>query len=144
LNGVEEIVHTFPWYIKYFANQVLKKEGIPVLLSPTPEFSFVDGKIPETNKYQEYMKTISEELNILYIDHYSYIANNMESVGEDSIKDSKWFPIDNIHTSQEAAESNAKMIINGIKCLNNEGLISILNEQEKNANYPCLNKKWYI
>lgn len=65
----------------------------------------------------------------------------MESVGEDSIKDSKWFPIDNIHTSQEAAESNAKMIINGIKCLNNEGLISILNEQEKNANYPCLNKK---
>ena len=37
------------------------------------------------------MKNISEELNILYIDHYNYIANNMESVGEDNIKNSKWF-----------------------------------------------------
>ena len=141
LDGVEEIVHTFPWYIKYFANQVLKKEGIPVLLSPTPEFSFVNGKISKTNKYQEYMKAVSDELKILYIDHYTYIVNNMESVGEDKIKDSKWFPIDNVHTSPEAAESNAKMLINGIKCLNNEDLISILNEEEKNDNYSCLNKE---
>ena len=141
LDGVEEIVHTFPWYIKYFANQALKKEGIPVLLSPTPEFSFIDGKISKTNKYKEYMKAISDELKILYIDHYSYIANNMESLGEYNIKDNKWFPIDNVHTSPEAAESFAKILINGIKCLNNEDLISILNEEEKNANYPCLNKE---
>ena len=141
MNGSEEIVHTFPWYIKYFANQVLKKEAIPVLLSPTPEFSFVDGKIAKTNKYQEYMKAVSDELKILYIDYYSYIANNMESVGEDNIKQNKWFPIDNVHTSPEAAESNAKLLINGIKCLNNEDLISILNEEEKDANYPCLNKE---
>ena len=141
VDGIEEIVHTFPWYIKYFANQVLTKEGIPVLLSPTPEFSFVDGKISKTNQYQEYMKSVSNELKILYIDHYSYIANNMESLGENYIKENNWFPIDKVQTSPEAAESNAKMLINGIKCLNNEDMISILNEEELNSDYPCLNKE---
>ena len=140
IDGVEEIVHTFPWYIKYFVNQVLTKEGIPVLLSPTPEFSFVNGKIPKTNKYQEYMESVANELKILYIDHYSYIANNMETLGENTIKERNWFPIDKIQTSPEAAESNAKMLINGIKCLNNEDLISILNEEEINNDYSCLNK----
>ena len=44
VNGKEVVVNTFPWYIRYFANQVLEKVTTPLILSLTPNFSFVDGK----------------------------------------------------------------------------------------------------
>ena len=138
VNGVKETIHTFPWYIKYFATQVLNKGATPVLLSLTPNFKFTNGKITESQKYQEYMKTVSEELKIAFIDLYSYIQKNYESLGDQYLKNNNWFPSDSIHTSPEAANFNAKMIINAINCQKIEDLINNINSEGNAIDYPCL------
>jgi surface protein len=138
VNGVNETVHTFTWYIRYFANQVLVKGATPVLLSLTPDFKFTDGKIAESNKYQGYMKTVAEDLKIPYIDLYNYIKKNYESFGEQYLKNNNWFPSDTIHTSPEAANFNAKMVITAIKCQKIEDLIDNINSEGNTIGYPCL------
>lgn len=137
LNGVEEVVHTFPWYIRYFANQVLQKGATPLVLSLTPNFSFTNGKVPEPSRFAGYMKLVSDELKIPFIDHYNYIARNWEKLGEAYIKKNNWFPTDYKHTSPEAADFNAKMIISGIKCQKIQDLVAILNSKAGTVNYPC-------
>ena len=138
VNGVEEVVHTFPWYIRQMANQVLKKGATPLLLSLTPNFSFVDGKVSEPPRFAGYMKLVAEELNIPFIDHYRYIAKNWEILGENYIKENNWFPADKKHTAPDAANFNAKMIINAIKCQKIEDLLSVLNSEGNDVSFACL------
>ena len=138
VNGKDEVVHTFPWYIRYFANQVLEKGATPLVLSLTPNFSFVDGKIPEPSRFAGYMKLVSEELKIPFIDHYNYIARNWEVLGEKYIREHNWFPADYKHTSPEAADFNAKMVISGIKCKKIKDLLDVLGSKADTVNYPCM------
>ena len=126
VNGKEEIVHTFPWYIRYFANQVLEKGATPVVLSLTPNFSFENGKVVEPSRFAGFMKLVSDELNIPFIDHYNYIARNWEILGEGYIREHNWFPTDYKHTSPEGADFNAKMVVSAIKCQNIEDLVAVL------------------
>jgi lysophospholipase L1-like esterase len=138
VNGKEEVVHTFPWYIRYFANQVLEKGATPLVLSLTPNFSFVDGKVPEPSRFAGFMKLVSDELKIPFIDHYNYIARNWEVLGEKYIKEHNWFPADYKHTSPEAADFNAKMVISGIKCQKIPDLVEALGSKADTVNYPCM------
>ena len=107
-------------------------------MSLTPNFPFVDGKIPEPSRFAGFMKLVSEELNIPFIDHYNYIALNWDILGEKYIKEHNWFPSDYKHTSPEAADFNAKMIISGIKCQKIEDLVAVLSDKAGAVNYPCL------
>ena len=138
VNGKEEIVHTFPWYIRYFANQVLEKGATPVVLSLTPNFSFENGKVVEPSRFAGFMKLVSDELNIPFIDHYNYIARNWEILGEGYIREHNWFPTDYKHTSPEGADFNAKMVVSAIKCQNIEDLVAVLSAKAETVNYPCL------
>ena len=138
VNGKDEIVHTFPWYIRYFANQVIEKGATPLVLSLTPNFSFVDGKIPEPSRFAGYMKLVSEQLKIPFIDHYNYIARNWEVMGEKYLREHNWFPTDYKHTSPEAADFNAKMVISGIKCQKIQDLLEVLGSKADTVNYPCM------
>ena len=138
VNGKEEIVHTFPWYIRYFANQVLEKGATPVVLSLTPNFSFENGKVVEPSRFAGFMKLVSDELKIPFIDHYNYIARNWEVLGEGYIREHNWFPADYKHTSPEGADFNAKMVVSAIKCQNIEDLVAVLSAKAETVNYPCL------
>ena len=138
VNGKEEIVHTFPWYIRYFANQVLEKGATPVVLSLTPNFSFENGKVVEPSRFAGFMKLVSDELKIPFIDHYNYIARNWEILGEGYIREHNWFPTDYKHTSPEGADFNAKMVVSAIKCQNIEDLVAVLSAKAETVNYPCL------
>ncbi|ORX83924.1 SGNH hydrolase [Anaeromyces robustus] len=136
-NGQQEVVHTFPWYIRQMAKQVQAKGATPLLLSLTPNFSFVDGKIPEGSRFQGFMKLVSDEMKIPYIDLYSYIARQYERLGENYLKTNNWFPSDYKHTSPAAADFNAQLIINAIKCQKINDLIAALNDKGRNVNYAC-------
>ena len=138
VNGVEEIVHTFPWYIRQMAGQVIEKGATPVLLSLTPNFSFSDGKVVEPSRFAGYMKLVSDELKIPFIDLYNYIARNWEILGEKYLKENNWFPTDYKHTSPDAADFNAKMIVNAIKCQKIPDLLLALNNKGNAVIYPCL------
>jgi len=136
-NGQREVVHTFPWYIRQMCNEVIGKGAKPVLLSYTPNFSFTDGKVGEGSRFQGYMKLVGNEMNIPYIDLYSLIARKWEELGENYIKNNNWFPTDYKHTSPVAADFNAQMIVTGIKCVNIQDLIAVLNNKGKAVNNAC-------
>ncbi len=138
VNGVEEVVHTFPWYIRQMAGQVIEKGATPLLLSLTPNFSFIDGKVEEPSRFAGYMKLVSDELKIPFIDHYHYIATNWEILGEQYLIDNVWFPTDKKHTSPAAADFNAKMVVTAIKCQKIPDLLPALNEKGNAVNYSCL------
>ena len=138
VNGKEEVVHTFPWYIRYFANQVLEKGATPLVLSLTPNFTFENGKVPQPSRFAGFMKLVSEELKIPFIDLYNYIARNWEILGEAYIREHNWFPADYKHTSPEGADFNAKMVVSGIKCQKIEDLVAVLSAKAETVNYPCL------
>lgn len=142
VNGAKEVVHTFPWYIKYFANQVKDKGATPLLMSHTPTFTFKNGKVGQAGKFAEYMKMVSNELKIPFIDHYNYIARNWEFLGEKYLREHNWFPNDHTHTSPEGADFNAKMVISAIKCEKIKDLVDVLGKKADTVNYPCyLSKK---
>jgi len=136
-NGQQEVVHTFPWYIRQMCNQVIEKGAKPVLLSYTPNFSFVDGKIGEGSRFQGFMKLVATEMNLPYIDLYSLIARKWEELGEQYIQNNNWFPTDYKHTAPPAADLNAQLIVTGIKCVDIVDLIAVLNDKGKNVNHQC-------
>jgi len=132
-----EIVHTFPWYIRQMAKQVLDKGATPVLMSNTPNFSFNKGKVPASGRFGGYMKLVAEEMKIPFIDHYNYIARQWEKLGENNIKSKNWFPTDYKHTAPGAADFNAQMIVNAAKCQNIKDLVSALNTKGNQVKYSC-------
>jgi len=132
-----EIVHTFPWYIRQMAKQVLDKGATPVLMSNTPNFSFNKGKVPASGRFGGYMKLVAEEMKIPFIDHYNYIARQWEKLGEIGIKSKNWFPTDYKHTAPGAADFNAQMIVNAAKCQNIKDLVSALNTKGNQVKYSC-------
>ncbi|OUM63229.1 carbohydrate esterase family 12 protein, partial [Piromyces sp. E2] len=85
VNGKNEVVHTFSWYIRQMVNQVKAKGATPVLLSNTPNFNFNKGKLPAAGRFQGYMKLVATEAKIPFIDHYNYIARQWEKLGENYI-----------------------------------------------------------
>ena len=107
-------------------------------MSLAPNFSFVDGKVPEASRFAGFMKLVSEELNIPFIEHYNYIALNWDIMGEKYIREHNWFPSDYKHTSPEAADFNCKILISAIKCQKIEDLIEVLSDTSDTINYPCL------
>jgi lysophospholipase L1-like esterase len=133
-NGQKEDVHTFPWYIRQMCKEVIAKGAKPVLLSYTPNFSFSNGKIGEGSRFQGYMKLVATEMKIPYIDLYSLIARKWEELGENYLKQNNWFPTDYKHTSAAGADFNAQMIITGIKCVEIQDLIAVLNNKGKSVN----------
>jgi lysophospholipase L1-like esterase len=138
VDGVEEVVHTFPWYIRQMAGQVIEKGATPLLLSLTPNFSFVDGKVEEPSRFAGYMKLVSDELKIPFIDLYHYIARNWEILGEQYLIDNEWLPTDKKHTAPAAADFNAKMVVTGIKCQKIPDLLPALNDKGKAVDFSCL------
>eukprot|EP00833_Pecoramyces_ruminatium_P014926 jgi/Orpsp1_1/1188958/evm.model.d7180000068520.1 len=136
-NGQQEVVHTFPWYISEMCKQVIAKGAKPVVLSYTPNFSFTNGKVGEGSRFQGFMKLVGTRLDIPYIDLYSLIARKWEELGEAYIKNNNWFPTDYKHTSPEAADFNAQMVVTGIKCVNIPDLVAVLNNKGKGVNNQC-------
>lgn len=137
-SGEKEVVHTFPWYIRQMANQVLAKKAHPILLTQTPRKIFTNGKIESPGRFHDYMIMVAKELNIPCINMFKYIARQYESLGEAYLNNNNWFPVDYLHPSPVAADFDAKLLVNAFKkCQPISELISELNDQGKAIDYDC-------
>ncbi|ORX86679.1 SGNH hydrolase [Anaeromyces robustus] len=137
-SGEKEVVHTFPWYIRQMANQVLAKKAHPILLTQTPRKIFTNGKIETPGRFHDYMIMVAKELNIPCINMFKYIARQYESLGEAYLNNNGWFPVDYLHPSPTAADFDAKLLVNAFsKCQPISELIAVLNDKGKAVNYDC-------
>ncbi|NLB69933.1 MAG: hypothetical protein GX804_09700, partial [Lentisphaerae bacterium] len=113
-NGSTNIVHSYGWYLRKFANDAKDKGAKPIIFSPIPRSLFRDGKVIRSASLRDWAKEAAEQVNVPFLDVNSLIADCYDEMGEDAIK-----PLfaDRSHTKPEGAALNAKCIARGIRDL---------------------------
>ncbi|KAJ3044614.1 hypothetical protein HDV00_001540 [Rhizophlyctis rosea] len=112
-NGVQETVHTFPWYLEQ-ATALLKGKGATVIISSqTPNNGWTNGKISAGPRFVAYAELAAKNSNVQYVDHYTYTANEYNKIGEAAT--AKYFgATDHTHTTPAGAQIVAQAFVKGI------------------------------
>jgi rhamnogalacturonan acetylesterase len=114
LNGHEELVHTYGWYIRHYIEDTRGKQATPILLSLTIRNIWApgpDGKphIERDMGYDAEINQIAKDQQVAYVDMATVEADRLEALGPE--KTALLFPIDHTHTSAEGAERNAESVV---------------------------------
>lgn len=125
VTGKHEIIHTFGWYMRKFITDTRGKGAKPIVLSLTVRNIWKDGKVERgSGHYSQWSAVIAESQNVPFIDLTQIIADQYEFMGQ--VKVATFFPVDHTHTSSEAANFNAAMVVSGIKTLTDCPLVNYL------------------
>lgn len=113
-----QVVYTYGWYIRKFANDVLSKGGIPVVLSSTPRNDWTpDGKMRRVmGNYKEWAKEAADAAGALFIDLNEISYQKLSRMGNKEKVD-PYFKNDHTHTSLKGAQLNAQSVAEGTKAL---------------------------
>jgi rhamnogalacturonan acetylesterase len=141
IRKMKEIVHSYGWYMRKYANETMAKGAVAIICSPVPRADWKDarpddphlndfrptdssgravgqavgrGKIVRTH-YSEWAEQSADETGAYFIDLNERIAIAYEQM--DTVKVKSFFPADHTHTNKEGAELNAKKVVEGIKDL---------------------------
>lgn len=125
-DGTPEIVHTFGWYARKWIADVRAKKAMPVLMSQTVYNRWENGHYARRlgNVYN-WTKQVAEAEKVLFLDHSNLIADRYEQLGQDAVK--PFFAADSLHTTTFGAIVNAELFVAGVKALQLEPLVSVLN-----------------
>jgi rhamnogalacturonan acetylesterase len=113
-----ETIHTYGWYMrKYIADTKIKK-ATPILLTVTIRNIWTndaDGHphIERDMGYDETIKQLAKDQNILLADMATVEADHLEALGPE--KTALLFPIDHTHTSPEGAELAAQSVATALR-----------------------------
>lgn len=123
-NGGPEEVFTYGHYLRLFIRQAKAKGAIPVVLSPTPNNRWPEGKIFRlTDTYTAWAKEVAKEENVLFIDLNDISADKFDRLGE---MKGKSLYMDSVHTNKEGAIMNGQSVVDGIRSIVNFSLIQYL------------------
>lgn len=114
-----EVVHTFGWYLRKYANEAKAKGVTVILCSLVPRNNFDDsGKIKRpVPYYPQWTKQVAEQSNAAFIDLHELTAQVYEAIGSEKVKERFFTPKDNIHTNRVGADLNAQKVVEGVKTL---------------------------
>jgi len=120
IRKVQEVVHTYGWYMRKYVSDIKAKGAIPIICSPIPRNTWKDGKSDGSNNqnsYGQWAKEVAVQTNTYFIDLNKMIADDYDAEGEAKVK-STYFGTDATHTLEAGAQLNAKFVIEGIKSFN--------------------------
>ena len=115
IRKMKEIVHSYGWYMRKYANDTKAKGAVSIICSPIPRDSWKNGKIAPTD-YTGWAKQVSEETGSYYIDLNERIASTYEKMDTAAVH--KFFPADHTHTNLEGAKLNAEIVAGELKKIN--------------------------
>ena len=116
IRKMKEVVHSYGWYMRRYANEAKAKGAIPIICSLIPRKEWKEGKIVRNEKsYALWAKQVAEQTGSYFIDLNELVASQYEKM--DTAKVSSFFPADHTHTNKEGAELNASIVVKGIKAL---------------------------
>ncbi|GEM_PF-289848 len=126
-DGKQEVVHSYGWYLRYFVQQAKAKGVKPVVLSPVPRNSFVEGfTVRSLEDYGLWARQIAESETVDFLDLNNRVADLYDFMGSDAV--AAFFPQDNLHTNREGAAATAEIVYQGLKDL------GIVRDSETNEN----------
>ena len=120
IRKVQEVVHSYGWYMRKYANEAKAKGATVIICSPIPRNDFTeDGKINK-DKYAAWAKEVATQTGSYFIPLNDLIIERYEKDGIAAIKD--YFPTDHTHTNKAGAQLNAQIVVKGIEQLKRCGL----------------------
>jgi lysophospholipase L1-like esterase len=136
LTDRDEVVHTFGWYMRKYIADAKDKGATPIVLSLTVRNIWKDGKVERgSGRFSPWAAEIAKDQGVAFIDLTNIIADQYELLGADRV--AAFFPKDHTHTSAEAANLNAALVVSGLKALDGcplGGMLSPLGQ----AVTPCM------
>lgn len=116
LTGRDEIVHTFGWYMRKFIADARARGAMPIVLSLTVRNIWADGRVERgSGRFSRWAAEIAEAEGTAFVDLTNIIADQYELLGPDRV--AGFFPKDHTHTSAEAANLNATLVVSGLRAL---------------------------
>lgn len=117
VTGKREVVRTFGWYLREMIRQTKEKGATPIVLSPTPNNVWQEGKIERGfGHYTEWAAEVAQqEQRTDFVDANAIISDEYERLGAQKVM--AFFPGDHTHTSPAGAEVNADCVVAGLKSL---------------------------
>lgn len=115
-NGVSVVIHTYNYYIQNAIGNFTQRGAIPIVSSSTPDniwqanatMSLVGGR------FQTYAQLAGSRTGAAYVDHYSYLAQAYNKIGETTVN--TYYPLDHTHTSPTGANVVAQAFVRGLIC----------------------------
>jgi lysophospholipase L1-like esterase len=114
--GKHEVVHTFGWYMRKFIADTKAKGATPIVLSLTVRNIWQSGRVERgSGNYSQWSAEIARSQDVPFVDLTNIIADQYELLGQ--VRVANFFPKDHTHTSAEAADFNAALVVSGLKTL---------------------------
>lgn len=113
-SGESIVIHTFPYYIQNAVTALQAKGAIPIVSSQTPSNYWTGSSISAGPRFVDYAKTAASRTKAQYIDHYAYVAQSYNKLGQTTV--TTYFPNDNTHTLPVAANIVAQSFVRGLLC----------------------------
>ena len=128
-SGDPPLIHTFGYYMRKMVTEAQAAGATPIVLTPVPRNSWVDGKIKRGEQGTgDWAIAVAKEKNAPFVDLNGIIADRYDPVQPAVIK-ALYFPQDNTHTNPAGAKVNASCVILGILALpDDHGLRGFLKE----------------
>lgn len=125
-HGGPEEVFTFGHYLRIYIRQAKAKGANVIVLSPTPNNRWTDGKMHRLDQtYGKWSREIAGQEGVAYIDMNEITAGKFEKMGEGKAKD--YFE-DSVHTTYEGAIMNCESAIEGLSQLKDCDLIKYVKQ----------------
>jgi len=115
IRKMKEMVHTYGWYMRKFANEAKAKGATVIICSPIPRFGFnKEGKINK-DTYATWSKQVAEQTGSYFIPLNDLVIDTYERM--DTAVVHSYFPQDHTHTNKAGALVNAQLVVKGLQQL---------------------------
>ncbi|MGB7207156.1 MAG: rhamnogalacturonan acetylesterase [Pyrinomonadaceae bacterium] len=122
LDGKQELVRTFGWYMRKYGNDVKAKGATAIFCSMVPHKDWQDGKIvrKESETFVKWTANAAKATGAAFLNLNEIIALEFERLGPEKVE--PLFGDKRTHSSQAGALLNAKMVIAAVKTLKDPGI----------------------
>ena len=126
-NGAKEVVHTYGWYIRKYAEDAKAKGAIPIVLSPVPR-NIWKGEATvarASNDFGKWAREAALQSGVLFVDLNELVAKSYEQSGKTTVG-SAYFGTDHTHTTAAGARVTAAIVAVHLKSLNGFPLAALV------------------
>lgn len=117
ITKMQEVVHTYGWYLSKFVNDAKAKGATSIICSPIPRNNWKDGVVGRANdNYGKWTAETAVATGAFFIDLNKILADEYDAGG---VEKAKLFftEKDHTHTNKDGAIMNAGSVIKGLKLL---------------------------
>ncbi|MCU1234785.1 MAG: rhamnogalacturonan acetylesterase [Candidatus Solibacter sp.] len=112
-----ETLHTYGWYLRQYAQDAKAKGATPILCSPVPRNTWIEGRIARGfDGYAAWAADAARMAGARFLDLNTLAANRYDALGSETA--ASYFN-DVQHTTKTGARLNAEAVIEGLKTLRN-------------------------